>query len=108
MLFIVAEKLILAAGTYPCRWTYRDRVVSGEIGLEGSQMPAGEMFDAPGTWVEGAGCRSFEPHDDTADVLRGRLRSRYEPVLLGARLHHFLPQHSWLHRRTPLIGCGLP
>jgi hypothetical protein len=25
MLFAVAEKLILAAGTYPCEWTYRDK-----------------------------------------------------------------------------------
>ena len=108
MLFIVAEKLTLAAGTYPCQWTYRDRVVSGEIGLEGSQMPTGEMFDAPGTWVEGAGCRSFEPHEDTADVLRGRLRSGYETVLLGVRIQHLLPEHSWVDGRMALIGWGLP
>jgi len=55
MLFTMAEKLIHVAGTYPCQWTYRDRVVSGEMRLEGSQMSAGEMFDAPRTWVEGAG-----------------------------------------------------
>ena len=82
MLFTVAEKLILAAGTYPCQWTFRDQAISGEIRLDGSQVPAGEMFDAPGTWVEGEGCRSFEPHEDTVGVLRGRLRSGFEMVLL--------------------------
>jgi hypothetical protein len=96
-LFIVAEKLILAAGTYPGQWTYRDQVVSGEIQLEGSQMPVGQMFDAPATWVEGTGSRSFEPHEDTAEMLRGRLRSGHETVLLSARIQHLLPERSWVH-----------
>ena len=108
MLFTVAEKLILAAGTYPCQWTYRGQVSSGEIRLDGSQVPAGEMFDAPGTWVEGEGCRSFEPHEDTADVLRGRLRSGYETVLLDVRIRHLLPERSWVHGRMALTGSALP
>jgi len=101
MLFTVAEKLILAVGTYPCQWTYRDRVVSGEIRLEGSQVPTGEMFDAPGTWVEGEGCRSFEPHEDTADVLRGQLRSGYETVPLDVS---FVANTS---STTPLLLFGV-
>lgn len=105
----VAEKLILAAGTYPCQWTYRDQMISGEIWLEGSRVPGGEMFDAPGTYVEGDGCVSFEPHDETADVLRGRLRSGYETVLLDVRIQHGLPGRSWVHsRQLALIGSALP
>ena len=108
MLFTVAEKLILAAGTYPCQWTYRDQVISGEMWLKGSQSPAGEMFDAPGIWVEGEGCRSFEPHEDTADVLRGRLRSGYEMVLLDVRIQHLLPERSWVRGQMALVGFALP
>jgi hypothetical protein len=108
MLFTVAEKLILAAGTYPYQWTYRDQVMSGEIQLEGSRVPVGEMFDAPGTWVEGEGSRSFEPHEDTLDVLRGRLRSGYETVLLGVRIQHSLPERSWVHGQMALTGSALP
>ncbi len=92
--FIVAEKLILAVGTYPCQWTYRDQVVSGEIRLEGAQRPAGQIFDAPATWVEGTGSRSFEPHEDTTEMLRGRLCSGYETVLLNAQIQHLLPERS--------------
>ena len=108
MLFTVVEKLILAASTYPCQWTYRDQVISGEIQLEGSRVPGGEMFDAPGTWVEGEGSRSFEPHEDTLDVLRGRLRSGYETVLLGVRIRHSLPERSWVHGEMALTGSALP
>jgi hypothetical protein len=108
MLFTVAEKLILAAGTYPCQWTYRDQVMSGEIRLEGFQMPVGEMFDVPGTWVEGEGCRSFQPHKDTTDVLRGRLRSGYETVLLDVRIQHWLPERSWAHGQMALVGSAPP
>lgn len=108
MLFTVAEKLMLAAGTYPCQWTYRDQVMSGEIQLEGLRAPVGEMFDAPGTYVEGEGSRSFEPHEDSVDVLRGRLRSGYETVLLGVRTQHYLPQRSWVHGQMALTGSALP
>lgn len=88
MLFTVAEQLILASGTYPCQSTYRGQVIFGGIRLEGSQVPTGEMFDVPGTWVEGEGegYRSFGPHEDTVGVLRGRLRSGYEMVLLDIRM----------------------
>ena len=108
MLFTVAEKLMLVAGTYPCQWAYRDQVMSGEIQLEGSRVPVGEMFDAPGTWVKGEGSRSFELHEDTVDVLRGRLRSGYETVLLGVRILHSLPERSWVHGQMALTGSALP
>lgn len=109
MLFAVAEKLTLAAGTYPCEWTYRDEVVSGDLRLEGSQGPAGEMFDAPGTWVAGTtGSRSFEPHDDTVNVLPGRLRSGHQTVLLGAQVQHLLPERSWVQGQMALVGLSLP
>jgi hypothetical protein len=108
MLLTVAEKLIVAAGTYPCQWTYRDQVLSGEMRLEGSQVPVGEMFEVPGTWVEGEGCRSFEPHEGTADVLRGRLRSGYEMVLLDIRVQHLLPRRSRVQGPMALVGSALP
>ena len=108
MLFTVAEKLILASGAYPCQWTYRDQVISGGIRLEGSQVPTGEMFDVPGTWVEGEGCRSFEPHEDTVGVLRGRLRSGFEMVLLDVRMQHLLPERSWVDGQMALTGSALP
>jgi hypothetical protein len=109
MLFSVAEKLILTAGTYPCEWTYRDEVVSGDLRLEGSQAPAGEMFDAPGTWVaETAGSRSFQPHNDAVSVLPGRLRSGYQTVLLDAEVQHLLPGRSWAQGQMALVGSRLP
>src|SRR5690242_8624282 len=108
MLFTVAEKLMLAAGTYPCQWTYRGQVMSGEIQLEGARVPVGEMFDAPGTWVVGEGRSSFGPHEDTVDVLRGRLRSGYEIVLLGVRVQHSLPGRSRVSGQMALTGWALP
>jgi hypothetical protein len=56
MLSMVAEKLMLAAGTYPCQWAYRDQMMSGEMQLEGSRVPVGEMFDAPGTCSNAGAC----------------------------------------------------
>jgi ApeA N-terminal domain 1 len=108
MLFTVAEKLMLAADTYPCQWSYREKGISGEIQLERSRTPAGEMFDAPGTWVEGEGHRSFQPHEDTADILRGRFRSGYEMVLLDVGIQHLLPERSWVHGRMALAGATVP
>jgi hypothetical protein len=103
MLFAVAEKLILAAGTYPCEWTYGDEVVSGDLRLEGSRRPAGEMFDAPGTWVARAtGVSSFGPHDDTVDVLPGRLRSGHQMVLLDAQVQYLLPELARLATASPM------
>jgi hypothetical protein len=71
-------------------------------------MPVGEMFDVPGTWVKGGGCRSFEPHEDTGEVLRGRLRSGYEMVLLDVRIQHLLPERSCVHGQMALVGSALP
>jgi hypothetical protein len=109
MLFAVAEKLILAAGTYPCEWTYRDDVVSGDLRLEGSQGLVGEMSGAPGTWVaETTGSKSFEPHDDGVNVLPGRLRSGHRTVLVDARVQHLLPERSWVQGQMALVGLRLP
>ena len=66
------------------------------------------MFEAPGTWAEGEGQRSFSPHVDTAEVLRGRLRHGYDTALLDVRIEHILPERSWLQARVALIGTGLP
>jgi hypothetical protein len=108
MLFTVAEKLMLTAGAYPCQWTYRGQVMSGEIQLEGSRVPVGEMFDAPGTWVVGEGRSSFGPHEDTMDVLQGRLRSGYEIVLLDVRVQHSLPRRSRVSGQLALAGWAVP
>jgi hypothetical protein len=92
MLFSVAEKLMLKVGYYPCQWTYRGQMISGQLWLEGSQAPTGEMFEAPGTWAEG-----------TAEVLRGRLRHGYDTALLDVSIEHMLLQRSWLQARVALI-----
>jgi hypothetical protein len=80
----------------------------GELQLEGSRVPAGEMFGAPGTWAEGKGSRSFESHEDTAGALRGRLRSGYEAAPLGVRVQHVLPERSWVRGQMALAGPALP
>jgi hypothetical protein len=67
------------------------------------------MFDAPGTWVAGTtGSRSFEPHDDTVNVLPGRLRSGHQTVLLDAQVQHLLPERSWVQGQMALVGLSLP
>jgi hypothetical protein len=99
---------MLTADTHPCQWSYREKGIAGEIRLEGSRTPTGEMFDAPGTWVEGESHRSFQPHEDTAHILRGRLRSGYEIVLLDVGIQHLLPERSWVHGRMALGGATVP
>lgn len=104
----VVKKLIVPAGAYPCQWRYRDQVVSGELRLEESKAPAGELYDVPGTWVESEQSKSFQPHKDTADVLRGWTRRGDNAVLLEAQLGYLLPERSWVQAKVALIGHNLP
>lgn len=99
---------MIAVGDYACRWAYHGEVVSGEIRLEGSRPPRGELFDAPDTWVEGESKRSFSPHTETVDVLRSWLRSGHDAVLLHARLNHWWPDRTAVGARMALVGSGLP
>jgi hypothetical protein len=108
MLFYMAEKLMLDTGIYPCQWTYREQEIDGQIWLEGSQAPGGEMFDPPGTWGEGGGHQSFSPHSNTAEMLWGRLRQGYKTVLLDVGIGHSQPGRSGLQARKALIGTDLP
>ncbi len=104
----MVKKLIVPAGAYPCQWRYRDQVVSGELRLEESKAPAGELYDVPGTWVESEHSKSFQPHKDTADVLRGWTRRGDNAVLLEVQLGYLLPERSWVQAKVALIGHDLP
>lgn len=76
--------------------------------VQGSQVPSGDMFDAPGTSTEREGLTSFEPHEDAQEILRAWLRSGNEAVLLGARIEHLFPQTSRVASRMALIGWRIP
>lgn len=49
-----------------------------------------------------------ELHEDTVDVLRGRLRSGYETALLGVQIQHSLPGRSRVDSQMALTGSALP
>jgi hypothetical protein len=104
----VAKNLIVPTGAYPCRWQHRGQLLSGELSLERSKAPVGELYDVPGTWVESEHSKSFQPHEDTADVLRGWTRRGDSAVLLDVRLGYLLPERSWVQAKVALIGHDLP
>src|SRR6266568_1633114 len=108
MLLNVAHNLMLPAATYQCQWTYRDREVPGEMRLEALQTPAGALFDAPGTWDEAENSKTFIPHSDDVEVLRGWVRRGYEAVLLNARVQHWWPGNSRVSANMALVGARLP
>ncbi|MFD1044140.1 HEPN domain-containing protein [Kibdelosporangium lantanae] len=109
-------KKLLSTGTYTCQWTYRGHTVSGELTLEASRPPAGRLVNAPGTWIEGETSRSFQPHSDDVDVLRGSTHGARDTVLwdsedvalLGARVQHELPERSWIQAKMALVGGRIP
>jgi hypothetical protein len=94
---------MIATGTYAGEWTHRNEVVHGDMRLEGSRSPGGE-FDA-----KRDGSRSFSrQHMETVAVLRGRLRSGHDAVLLDARLTHWWPGRTAVRATMVLVGLGLP
>jgi hypothetical protein len=102
------EKLVIPEGSYPCQWTYRNQVIPGEVRLQGSQVPSGDMFDAPGTVTPGDGVATFEPHEDSQRVLRAWLRRGTEAVLLDVQVQHLLPRESRVRSRMALVGWKMP
>ena len=104
----VVKKLIVPPGTYPCQWRYRDQVVSGQLRLEESKAPAGELDKVSGVWVESEQSKSFEPRMDGADVLWGWTGRGDDAALLDVEVEHFLPGRSSAWAKTALIGHDLP
>lgn len=99
---------MLATGTYPCVWTYRDQAASGEIRLEGSRAPRGEILDAPGVWTMDNKEGGSFPRIEDVEVLRGGTRNGLDVVLLGARLNHYFPSQTAVRARMAVTGRSLP
>jgi hypothetical protein len=104
----MAEKLAIPAGSYPCQWTYRGQVIPGELRLQESRAPSGDIFDAPGTFTSGDGVFRFGPHGDTQEILRAWLRRGSEAVLLDARIQHMLPGTSIVQGQMAVVGWRMP
>lgn len=95
-------------GTYPCQWSYRDEAVAGELSFEPSSRPAGELFNASGIWVDHENSKSFSPHVDRVEIVRGWTRRGDDIALLGAQIRHVFPERSLVQAELGLVGHDLP
>lgn len=107
---------ILAPGSYGIQWFLPSdqgvtTTVHGDIDLQPSTPPRGEMaFEGiPIEWETNGALKSAGfPQTYTYPILKGKLRSNHDVVLIEAVVTTWAPNQAMVEARCALVGLGAP
>lgn len=100
-------KLIIKPGSYTCVLEHPDgRRITGQIELNASQSPLGEIFGWPPV-PSSKGVTAYPQPDEHFASLKCDLRQGLEVLLLDVTVRVWFPERAHFYARHALVGHGL-